>query len=311
MLNLISSSFVWTGSWEFYLIVAAIAAIAVSGVVVFALKAKTSRNYVKPFFFTSLGLLGACLLTALISGVVVAVKDNIEGGAVFSPYVIAGILIAVLGVILLICLVDRKKGRNNNTVALVYAAICIAMSFALSYIRFFRMPQGGSITLASLLPIAIYSYVFGVRRGIVCCFIYGLLQIIQDPYLTHPIQVILDYPFAFMFIGMTGVFKKIIKIPQISISLGLIIGLAVRFLCHLVSGAVFFGDYAVENGLNPWLYSAGYNSFVAIDGLIVMVSAVMITSSKNILREFKRIENKYMPKIGVQSVTTEPNNTDI
>lgn len=303
MLNLVSS-FTWTGSWEFYLVIAVIAVIALCGIIIFALNAKTRRDYRKPYFFASLGLLGTSLLACLISGIINVAQNASDDGAVFSPYVIAGILIAVLAVILLICLVDRKKGANNNTIALVYAAVCIAMSFALSYIRFFKMPQGGSITLASLLPIAIYSYVFGVKRGVVCCFIYGMLQIVQDPYLTHPIQVILDYPFAFMFIGFSGVFKKAIKQPQVAITLGIIIGLVVRYICHLVSGAVFFGAFAVENGLNPWIYSAGYNSFVAVDGLIVVIAGILITSSKQILREFSRIEGKYLTgKIGIDSET--------
>ena len=39
-------------------------------------------------------------------------------------------------------------GSLNNLIA--FGAICIAMSFALSYVRLFKLPQGGSVTLVSL-----------------------------------------------------------------------------------------------------------------------------------------------------------------
>ena len=68
---------------------------------------------------------------------------------------------------------------NTNTKRLVYGALCIALSFALSYVKLFSMPMGGSITLCSMLPLMLYAYRFGTPAGLLAGLAYGLLQLIQ------------------------------------------------------------------------------------------------------------------------------------
>ncbi|MBR2384770.1 MAG: energy-coupled thiamine transporter ThiT, partial [Clostridia bacterium] len=70
--------------------------------------------------------------------------------------------------------------------------MCVALSFALSYIKLFEMPQGGSVTLFSMLPIMLFSYIYGMKKGLLVGVIYGLLQAVQDPYIIHPAQFLLD-----------------------------------------------------------------------------------------------------------------------
>ncbi|MCX4286579.1 MAG: energy-coupled thiamine transporter ThiT, partial [Clostridia bacterium] len=96
------------------------------------------------------------------------------------------------------------KSSEYNAKSLTYGAVCVALSFALSYIKFFSLPQGGSVTFASMLPLCLYSYMFGTKKGVFAGLIYGVLQAVQDPWIIHPAQFLLDYPVAFAGIGVAG-----------------------------------------------------------------------------------------------------------
>ena len=86
--------------------------------------------------------------------------------------------LAALGAVLLV--VGKGKGRWNAS-TLAFAALAIALSFLLSNIRLFRMPQGGSITPASMLPLMLFAYAFGVVPGLLAGLAYGVLQFLQTP----------------------------------------------------------------------------------------------------------------------------------
>lgn len=160
-----------------------------------------------------------------------------------------GITIAILIALVGISLLLSYKGKNKkmNTKVLVYGGLCIAMSFTLSYIRLYRWPQGGSITPGSMLPMFIFAYMFGPRAGIIAGTAYGLLQLIQDPYIVHWAQVLLDYPIAFAAMGLAGLDRKHLPVS-------VLIGGFGRFMAHFISGFIFFGCYAPE-GMNPVWYS--------------------------------------------------------
>ena len=102
-------------------------------------------------------------------------------------------LITLFGVVLM-CFAPKVKW---NAKMLAYAALCIAVSFVLSYVRLFRMPQGGSITPASMLPVMLFAYAFGFGPGLVCSLAYGVLQMFQDMYIVGWVQATLDYIIAF------------------------------------------------------------------------------------------------------------------
>lgn len=178
--------------------------------------------------------------------------------------------------------VFAQKKEKTDVKSIVYAGVCIALSFALSYIRIFHLPQGGSVTIASLVPVMLYAYMFGFKKGLMVGLIYGMLQAIQDPFIVHPVQFLLDYTFAFAFVAFAGAFKNIIKIPALSFLCGGIIAGTGRYVMHLLSGSIFFGMYAPE-GVNPWFYSAGYNSFVFVDIAIAIGVGCVLLFSKYLL----------------------------
>ncbi len=202
--------------------------------------------------------------------------------------------VLVIAVIITLAFLLNRNNQPIDTKCLSLAGVTVAMSFGLSYVKIFEMPQGGSITLFSLLPIMIFSYIYGTKKGVFVCFIYGVLQAIQDPWIIHPAQFLLDYPVAFSAIGLSGAFasvKKLEKFPQVSFLLGGILSASLRFLSHVLSGVFAFAS-TYAGGTDSWLYSLAYNSFVFIDMAIVLAIGVIVFSSKAFLNEMKKTKLK-------------------
>lgn len=199
-------------------------------------------------------------------------------------------VIAVLAVLAFVLLAVFNRKNNFNTESIVFGAICIALSFALSYVKIFTLPQGGSITIASILPIAIYAYIFGFTRGLLVGIVYSVLQILQEPWIINFIQILLDYTIAFSAIAIIGLVPKFTKklktsqnkvlktIGKYDLTIGIIIYAIIRFASHVISGVVFFSTWA---GDTPALiYSLSYNSVVFIDALIAIIPAIALQCSK-------------------------------
>lgn len=197
-------------------------------------------------------------------------------------------VLAIVAVVALAYVFDKKEKLVFDARSLSFAAICIAMSFALSYLRVVKMPQGGSITIASLLPIMLYSYMFGTRKGVFAGMIYGILQAFQDMYILHPAQFILDYPAAFACIGLAGLFANKDMLPQVKFALGAVVAGIARFVMHFLSGVFAFAAFAPE-GTPAWLYSLGYQAgYVLPDIAIVVVVGVLLFSSTSFVSTVKR-----------------------
>ncbi len=186
--------------------------------------------------------------------------------------------LAALGVVLLV--VGKGKGRWNAS-TLAFAALAIALSFLLSNIRLFRMPQGGSITPASMLPLMLFAHAFGMGPGIMTGLAYGVLQFLQTPSLLpiSPLfaayQVVLDYLLAFGLLGLAGIGSKKAEQERLFLPLGVALGSFARFLCSVLSGVLFFAEYAGDQ--NPLWYSIVYNgSYMLPEALICIVIALLI-----------------------------------
>ncbi|MBR2442215.1 MAG: energy-coupled thiamine transporter ThiT [Clostridia bacterium] len=212
-------------------------------------------------------------------------------------YIASAVSIAAL------LLIARFLGKNEpedfDSKSITYAAICIAMSFALSFMRIVRLPQGGSITPASLLPLMIYAYMFGIKKGVFAGFAYGLLQAFQDPAVLHPAQFLLDYPVAFAWIGLAGLFsrfEKLDKLPQVQFAIGGVIAGLGRFFMHFLSGTFAFGVFAPEGtpaALYSFLYQAGY---VLPDLAIAIAFGVALFSSKAFVKEVRKFRTLPLKK---------------
>ena len=182
-------------------------------------------------------------------------------------------VLVALAAFALFMTVGAKRARWNAR-ELASAAMCIAIAFALSSIRLFRAAQGGSITLVSMLPLILYSMAFGPIKGIIVGCAYGLLQLVQDPYVIHPVQLLIDYPLAFAAVSLCCL-AKLTKLParwQLLIAVPL--GYFGRFAMSVLSGVVFFAEYAGEEG--ALLYSVGYNlSYLGPEALLCAALALV------------------------------------
>lgn len=199
-----------------------------------------------------------------------------------TGWVLAGAL-AALGVVLLVI----ARGHIRWTARmLANAALCLALAFVLSYIKLFDLPQGGAVTAASLLPIVAFAYSYGLAPGLVVGVAYGLLQMIQDPWIVTPVQAILDYPLAFACIALAAVARRL---PD---SWGWLAGMALaavgRFVCHTFTGVVFFAEYAEGTGMSPFVYSVSYNSFVFVD----MAICAVVMAFPQVRRALKRMTER-------------------
>lgn len=152
-----------------------------------------------------------------------------------------------------------NKERLN---ALVEGGVLIGLALALSFVKLFQFPNGGSVTAGSMIPILIFAMRRGPLFGIGAGVVYGILQLVIEPFVVHPVQVLLDYPVAFGLLGLAGFFPNR---PVI----GTCLGIFGRFLAHFVSGVVFFASYAGDK--SPWLYSMLYNGTYLLPELIFAV----------------------------------------
>lgn len=114
--------------------------------------------------------------------------------------------IAVLVLFLLagILLLAGKTRKQWNAKTVAFAALSIALSFVLSCFRLYRMPQGGSVTPASMLPIMLFSAAFGVGPGMLSGLAYGVLQYLQGGWFLNIWQFLLDYLLAYAALGLAG-----------------------------------------------------------------------------------------------------------
>ena len=177
-------------------------------------------------------------------------------------------VLVVVGIVL-----AAKSGKTQWTSRrIAMGAMCIAIAFVLSCIRLYRMPQGGSITPASMLPLVLFMVACGLLQGFVVGCAYGLLQLISDPYVIHPIQLLVDYPLAFgaMILGCLALLLPVNKRWKLPLAV-LLAGIG-RYIMAVLSGSIFFAEYAGEQ--NAWIYSLGYNiSYLGPDTVVCMIVA--------------------------------------
>ncbi len=153
---------------------------------------------------------------------------------------------------------------------LAETALMVGLSGVLYYIKVFMLPQGGAITLASMVPIFLLSLRRGPRVGIIGGAIFGLVALAEDQFVYNPFGIFLDYPLAFGLLGVAGFFRE-------KPMYGIVVGTAARFCSHFVSGVLFFASYA-WSGWNVYAYSAAYNAGFLIPelamSLIIMTALI-------------------------------------
>lgn len=173
---------------------------------------------------------------------------------------------------------------NIKIEEIVEGGVFIALATVLSLITIYKMPQGGSITAASMAPIIIYSIRWGVKKGLIAGAIYGLIQFFISPYFLSPMQFLLDYIIAYSLLGIAGLGKRNdFELMNVLPAAGL--AMVARALSHILAGVFFFAEYAGDQ--NPWIYSSIYNFSYMIPELIITTIIISLLN-KPLINIFKR-----------------------
>ncbi len=164
---------------------------------------------------------------------------------------------------------------KNDIKKITVSAIMLALATVLSEIPIIQMPLGGSVTLLSMIPIVLISCCYGIGWGFGTAFVYSLVQLylaisvgglftwgLTTPALVS--AIIIDYILAFTVLGIAGIFAKR---GALGILFGVILAVALRFVCHFISGAVIFDIWCEWS--SPWLYSLCYNGLYMLPELVI------------------------------------------
>ena len=162
--------------------------------------------------------------------------------------------------------------------------MAIALGTVLSNVKLFDFPYGGSITLLSMLVICLPGYFFGLGAGILTGVAYGVLQLLIDPYVLYPMQLVVDYLLAFGALGLSGLFSN----AKSGLIKGYIAAIIGRYVFAVISGWIFFGAYAWE-GWNPLPYSLAYNATYIFSEAAITIVILLLPPVKKAMGSVKKM----------------------
>ncbi|MDH4139602.1 MAG: energy-coupled thiamine transporter ThiT [Coriobacteriia bacterium] len=173
--------------------------------------------------------------------------------------------------------------RSERVRITVEIGLTIALAAVLNTLKLWHMPQGGTVSLG-MLPLFILAVRRGLGVGILAGALYGVLDYFVDPYVVHWVQALLDYPVAYAGVGVAGVaagaWMKAVRRGTVTTALwtvalpAFLLGAACRYLAHVVSGYVFFSEFAGDQPV--LLYSALYNLYVPISTALCFYAALVL-----------------------------------
>ena len=210
--------------------------------------------------------------------------DEVDVQTVTTTWITVGTIVALFAVIVALSLL----GKNLSARTIAMAGITIALSFVLSLFKIVPIAYGGGITIASVVPIAIFAYFYGFFPGLLSGLIFGLLQFISEPYLLTPLTFFLDYALPFIGISLIPICKKFVRSETRALILGLTVTYVIDFIFHFFSGIIYFNYGYLIEGIpagNAALYSLLYNLvYIGPDFAIAAVVTFILSKTKLISR---------------------------
>lgn len=201
-------------------------------------------------------------------------------------------LFALIALALFVGAIVAIKKVKFTTRIMTQIAIMLALATVLDLFKIYTLPNGGSVTMGSMAPIILLALLYGPEIGLVTGFLYGIISLITGPYILHPVQVLFDYPLAFMALGLAGYVKqssvlatlisKLTKkdiysklVDSIINTIAVVVAIFGRFICAFISGIVFYASDA--KGGSPIIYSIVYNgSYLLPDAIIVIIIMIIL-----------------------------------
>ena len=165
---------------------------------------------------------------------------------------------------------ENKKRTEAITLSAIMIAFAISISAICSAVPFLNLPFGGGFTIASMLPIIIVAYMYGTRWGLLTAFVYSIMQMLlgfntvssfflpgdsQMLWYRAVIVCLIDYVLAYTVLGFGGIFRKRFSTGK-ALCIGSVFAILLRYIAHIVSGAIFFGTWAewffTQDGFPAW-----------------------------------------------------------
>lgn len=173
----------------------------------------------------------------------------------------------------------------SSTKKITLSALMVALSTVLMFVsKLIPAPwlQGGSVTIASMVPIIAVSIMLGSKWGIISSIVYSLLQMMSGFYppptqtfLNFVLVILLDYILAFGVLGTAGFFYKLFGKSRAAMAISAFVVTSLRFVCHILSGILIWGVYA-EEGQSVLAYSLIYNGTYMIPEIIISTVVVAL-----------------------------------
>lgn len=180
-----------------------------------------------------------------------------------------------------------------RTKKMVECALMVAFATVLSLFHIVEMPYGGSVTVASMLPIVLIAYRHGTLWGLGSGAVYAVLQQLLGlknlSYFTTwqsiLAVILLDYMVAFIVVGLGGVFRRVVRQQNLALLYGALLVCVLRYACHVIAGATVWAGLSIPDEA-ALIYSLGYNATYMIPETVVLaLSAYYIGSLLDFRRE--------------------------
>lgn len=198
------------------------------------------------------------------------ITTDVEGGS-FYPTTAGNIALLLIISLLFIALLALSGGKKKlSAKQLAFSAVAMTLAVITSIFTVYEFPFGGSITLFRMFFICFIGYLYGTKVGIITGVAYGILDFVLKPYAITLIQPLLDYPIAFGALGLSGVFSK----SKYGIIKGYLLGVTGRYICHVLTGIIYFHEYA--GGKNVAIYSLTYNASYIVPEAILTLLLLLI-----------------------------------
>lgn len=179
-----------------------------------------------------------------------------------------------------------------RTKKMVECSLLVAFATVLSLFHIVEMPYGGSVTVASMLPIVLIAYRHGLGWGLGSGAVYAVLQQLLGlknlSYFTTWQSIVavifLDYIIAFVAVGLGGVFRRAVKRQNLALLYGSLLVCVLRYACHVISGATVWAGLSIPTEA-ALIYSFGYNATYMIPETVVLALTAYYVGS---LLDFRR-----------------------
>ena len=90
-------------------------------------------------------------------------------------------ILTLIGCILLLIVLVKAKKIEFTPQLISRIGIALALATILKMLRLYHFPQGGSITLGSMIPILLIAFMYGPQVGYLTGFLYGDTNIYSRP----------------------------------------------------------------------------------------------------------------------------------